>query len=523
MTEAIASSHDLVVVDSDAREPASGEGAAPQQKSFLRPVSRRRGWLVRRVLLLADVAGLSGAFVATQLLFGSFGGPDVAHRIDPHQEVALFVLTIPVWIVLAKLYRLYDHDEERPAHTTADDLIGVFHMVTVGVWTVAVGAWLTGVASPNHAKLVAFWAIAVALVVSTRSIGRAIARRSSLYVQRTLIVGTDEVAQLIAHKLRQRPEYGIKVLGFVSDKPGHPSVPAGIPLLGRTNHVRAIVSRLKVERVIIASLAPENGPSLGWIRSLRAADVQIDIVPQPFEALGPGGSVHMLDGVPIIGLSPIRLSASSLVLKRTMDVVLSSLGLLLASPLLALLALGVKLDTRGPVFYRHERVGQDGRPFRLLKYRTMHARYCRGSEYGGDSAEREFVRLMQDATTRAEFQSSHKLRRDPRVTRFGAILRRASLDELPQLVNVLRGDLSLVGPRPIVSEELERYGDETATLLALRPGLTGYWQINGRSDSSYPERVRLDVAYASNWSLRLDLAILAHTLRLVASPSRGAY
>jgi lipopolysaccharide/colanic/teichoic acid biosynthesis glycosyltransferase len=193
------------------------------------------------------------------------------------------------------------------------------------------------------------------------------------------------------------------------------------------------------------------------------------------------------------------------------------------SPLLALIAIRVKRDSPGPVFYRHERIGVGGRTIRLLKFRTMHAKYCRGAEYGGDSAEREFARLMEVAANRAEFASNYKLRNDPRVTRVGAFLRRTSLDELPQLVNVLRGELSLVGPRPIVAEELERYGPEGEALLALRPGLTGYWQINGRSDSGYTERVRLDIAYASNWSLQFDLAILMHTLRLLFSRPGGAY
>jgi lipopolysaccharide/colanic/teichoic acid biosynthesis glycosyltransferase len=231
----------------------------------------------------------------------------------------------------------------------------------------------------------------------------------------------------------------------------------------------------------------------------------------------------MLDGVPIIGLSPNRLSRSSLLLKRTMDLVLSGLGLVLLAPVFALIALRIKLDSTGPVFYRHDRIGQNRRPFRLLKFRTMQANYCRGPKYGGEIAEQEFKRLMQDPERREEFETNHKLRSDPRVTSFGSFLRRKSLDELPQLVNVLRGELSLVGPRPIVADELNRYGEDVDTLLALRPGLTGYWQVSGRSDSTYEERVRLDVAYSSNWSLQLDLSILAHTLRLLVKSPRGAY
>lgn len=476
---------------------------------------------MRRLLLLADVCGLCVAFVATQLLVGSFSEP---HRLAPVAELALFTLTIPVWIVLAKLYGLYDRDEERPAHTTVDDLQGVLHMVTLGVWLVAVAAWLTGVVKPEFARFVVFWVVAIAVIVLARSLARKLARRTTTYVQRALIVGTDGVAQLIAEKLRQRPERGIEVLGFVCESPESPGARDVRPrLLGRTSEARSIVSRLGVDRVIIARLALEKRDQRELVRGLREEDVQIDVVLQPFEAMGPGGSVHTLDGIAMVGLSSIQLSQSSLLLKRAMDIVLSSLGLVLVAPIFAFIALRIKLDSAGPVFYRHERIGQDGRRFRLLKFRTMRARYCRGSDYGAESAEREFARLMEDPSLRADFERDYKLRDDPRVTKFGAFLRRASLDEVPQLVNVLRGELSLVGPRPIVPQELERYGEEAQTLLSLRPGVTGYWQVNGRSDSGYSERVRLDIAYASNWSIQLDLAILAHTARLLVSRPRGAY
>ena len=214
--------------------------------------------------------------------------------------------------------------------------------------------------------------------------------------------------------------------------------------------LRALVPKLDVERVIFAQLEESEAPSI--LRSLRSEDVQIDMVARPLEATMRGGRVHMLDGVPILGVSFAGLSQSFQFLKRTMDIALAGAGLLLVSPLLAVIAILIKVDSRGPVLYRHERIGRDRRPFKLLKFRTMHKDYCRGHEYGGEKAERMFARLMQDPAKLHEFESSYKLLSDPRVTRFGAFLRRTSMDELPQLVNVLRGDLSLVGPRPIVAQ-----------------------------------------------------------------------
>ena len=461
--------------------------------------TRRRGWLVRRALLAADVLGLVSACVLTQLLLGP-PNPGSPQKLTTAEELVLFLLTIPVWVVLAKIYGLYDRDEERPAHTTLDDFTGVFHLITVGIWVIAVGAWVTHLVTPDFGRLSLFWVTAIGLVVIARASARAIVRRTPSYRQRTLIAGSDVAAQLLAEKLGNRREYGIDLVGYAAE--GASS--NGLPVLGSP-------------RDLDESQAPES------IRSLRAMDVQVDFVPRPLDAIGPGGSVYMLDGIPILGVSQMRLSRSSVIVKRVMDIAVSAVGLVLLAPVFVLIAVLIKLDSRGPVLYRHDRIGQNGRPFRLLKFRTMKAEYCRGTDYGGDLAEEEFERLMRDPAIRAEFESNYKLQHDPRVTRFGSFLRRTSLDEAPQLVNVVRGDLSLVGPRPLVADELRRYGLDSAAFLALRPGLTGYWQVTGRSDNSYAERVRLDLAYTSNWSLQLDLSILLHTTRTLIFSRRGAY
>jgi exopolysaccharide biosynthesis polyprenyl glycosylphosphotransferase len=245
-----------------------------------------------------------------------------------------------------------------------------------------------------------------------------------------------------------------------------------------------------------------------WAKNLR---VQIDIVPRLFVAVDPRAQIHTLEGFPLIGLPPARLWRSSLSLKRLLDVVLSGVGLLLLSPLFALIALRIKLGSPGPVFYRHERVGMNGKPFKLAKFRTMYR-----------EAAGELHRLLEDPAAREEFERTYKLADDPRVTKFGSFLRRTSLDELPQLLNVLRGDMSLVGPRPVTEAELERYHDDVVTLLSFRPGVTGYWQINGRSLTTYEERVWLDLAYVRGWSLKLDLAVLGKTA-LALVKGHGAY
>jgi len=277
-----------------------------------------------------------------------------------------------------------------------------------------------------------------------------------------------------------------------------------------------------VERVIVAFAGQDQGKVLDDLRPLRSKDVQIDVVPRFFDIVGPGASFHAIEGFPVIGLPPARLPWSSLLLKRTLDLASSAAGLALLSPLFLFVAVRIKLDSPGPVFYRHERVGLGGRRIDVFKFRSMRREFSRGSRYGGEQAEQAFAELMADAARRQEFETNYKLQNDPRVTRFGAFLRRTSLDELPQLINVMLGDLSLVGPRPITKAEIERYGVAGEELLNVKPGITGYWQINGRSDLDYADRVRLDLAYVGDWSLGLDLTILGKTVRSLAA-GRGAY
>jgi exopolysaccharide production protein ExoY len=207
--------------------------------------------------------------------------------------------------------------------------------------------------------------------------------------------------------------------------------------------------------------------------------------------------------------------------KRAIDVAGATVGLLLLAPVLLVLIMVVKLhDPAGPVFYRQNRLGQAGKMIKVLKFRTMRWQYSTGPDRPYKTAQEAFV-AMGRADLLEEFEVAQKVTDDPRVSPLGALLRRTSLDELPQLVNALLGDLSLVGPRPIVMQELDRYGDQSETFLTAKPGITGLWQVSGRSDTTYDERVRLDVSYIRNWNILLDLSILVRTVIVVAA-KRGA-
>jgi exopolysaccharide biosynthesis polyprenyl glycosylphosphotransferase len=477
-------------------------------------IVRRRGWLMRRMLLLADVVGLVTAFLLAEWVVAARG----SNGIEVRAEFLIFVLSLPAWIVVTKLYGLYDHDEERTDHSTADDVAGVFHMVTVGVWLFYAFAYLTKVAHPEVPKLLVFWALAIALVSGARATARAYCRRQINYVQNTVIVGAGDVGQLIATKVLQHPEYGINLIGFIDDQPKERRDDVRhLAMLGGPERLGAIVRLFDVERVIFAFSNDSHGETLELLRSLRDLDVQIDIVPRFFEFVGPSVGFHMIEGLPLVGLPPLHLSRSSEFVKRLLDLVLSMIGLVLTAPILIAAAIAVKIDSRGPVFYRHRRLGLRGKPIDAIKFRTMRLDACRGDRYGGQGAERQFAALLADAERAAEFSASYKLADDPRVTRVGRTLRKCSIDEVPQLLNVVKGDLSLVGPRAITEDEIERYGDLADSLLNIRPGLTGYWQINGRSKLNYADRIRLDLSYIRSWSLGLDLTILAKTLRVLVS------
>jgi exopolysaccharide biosynthesis polyprenyl glycosylphosphotransferase len=463
----------------------------------------RRGWLVRRALATADVAGLIVGFAIAELFFGrhSLHG-DTVDRVN---EAALFVATLPAWLVVAKLYGLYDRDEERAHHSTIDDFRGVFHVVTVGTWLVFAGARLTNVAAPDLVKIGVFWAAAVLAIPSFRAVARAGCRRHISYLQNTVIVGAGEIGQLIARKLLQHPEYGVNLVGFVDGAPAKERDRLErIAYLGAPSRLPAIVSLLDVERVIFAFSREHYAQQLSTIHSLADQGVQIDIVPRLFEIVGPNVDLHGVEGLPLLGVRPVRLSPSSRLLKRLLDVAGALVLLSVSAPLFAYIAWRIKRDSLGPVFFRQQRLGFRQREFTMLKFRTMKV----GTS---DLEHRAYIRSTMGRTAAPEASGVFKLEREQAVTRIGRVLRRTSLDELPQLINVLRGEMSLVGPRPCLAYETEGFADHHFERFDVPAGITGLWQVTARAHSTFGEALDMDVAYARAWSLGLDVKLLLLT------------
>jgi exopolysaccharide biosynthesis polyprenyl glycosylphosphotransferase len=459
---------------------------------------RRRGWLVRRMLLAADLTGLIAAFAVAQM-WENVRGTD---HFTLGQEYLLLLLTLPVWVVVAKLYGLYERDEERTDHSTVDDLMGVLQLVTVGSWIVVLGTRATGRFDPTVSRILVFWVAAVLLISTGRSFARAYCRRQLSYLQNTIIVGAGDVGQLVGRKLLNHPEYGINLVGFVDDNPKerHDEL-ARVALLGRPSELPEVVELLDVERVILAFSSDSDAETLALLRSMKDLDVQIDIVPRLFELVGTNVGLHSVEGIPLVGLPPLRLSRSSRLIKRGLDVAGASLGLLVLAPLLLVIGLLIRLETPGSALFRQERVGSGARKFRIFKFRTMVA--------DADARKEEVAHLnMHEADDPRMF----KIPDDPRVTRVGRILRRYSLDELPQLFNVINGDMSLVGPRPLIAQEDQYVLEWARKRLDLKPGMTGLWQVLGASDIPFDEMTKLDCLYVTNWTPWGDMKLVLKTI-----------
>jgi exopolysaccharide biosynthesis polyprenyl glycosylphosphotransferase len=469
---------------------------------------RRRGWLMRRLLLVADVVGLVVAYVIAVELAPPGASSD---RIAPIWEVLLFVATLPLWVLLARVYGLYDRDEERTDHSTVDDVVGVVQVVTLGTWSFLVLTHVTGLPYPNLGRLVVFWLLAIVLVPILRAGGRAIGRRQAAYIQNVVIVGSGYVARVLADKIEKHPEYGLRVVGFV-DRDQRAALPIGnIPFLGTTDELPKVVGEYGAQRVAIAFSTDSHDQTLRVIRSMQGTDVQIDIVPRMFEVLGTNAQLHTIEGMPLVGLPRPHLSGSSRLLKRSLDLSASVLGLVLLAPLFLTVALAIKLDSRGPVFFRQVRMGAGNRPFRVFKFRTMVA-----------DAENLKVDIAHLNMHNGGDSRMFKVPDDPRVTNVGRFLRRWRVDELPQLLNVVSGQMSLVGPRPLILDEDQHVASWARRRLDLKPGMTGLWQVLGASDIPFDEMTKLDYLYVTNWSLREDLRLIMLTLPALTR-ARAAY
>jgi exopolysaccharide biosynthesis polyprenyl glycosylphosphotransferase len=460
--------------------------------------ARQRGAVLTRMLYSGDaLAAMLAAAIAIALL-DSFSTPGLTYILCAGL----------LWPFAAFSIGLYRSDQLATWASAVSEVPRGFVAVLLITWPLFGVAMLL-----NLDRVVALTFVTVAATAALAAIARAFVRaglhRAPDLRQRTLILGSGIVAGQVVKKLHNNDQFGLVPVGIVDDDVHDIGTP-DLPWLGRFSDLDAIIEAQNIDRVIIAFSRASHEELLESIRACRDAGVAIDVVPRLFEFLDGVRALDQVGGLPLLSIGAPVLTSVSMAAKRCLDVVASALLLTLFAPLMLAVAVAVKLESRGPVFFRQPRAGRANTSFQLIKFRSMYV--------DAEQRKKEFEEL-NEASDGVMF----KIREDPRVTRVGRSLRRFSLDELPQLFNVLKGEMSLVGPRPLIFPETAAL-DETWHLrrLELRPGITGPWQVYGRSQSPFQEMVRFDYQYVAGWSLARDIEILLATVPAVMS-GRGAY
>ncbi len=401
-------------------------------------------------------------------------------------------ISIPVVIVVFQLAGLYNRDELRLGHTTLDEAPQLLAFTGLFTLCIAMLVPTIGRAGLGGERIAIVWSTSFIAVLCSRSVARTLVRRI-LPTERCLVIG--ELAQ--AERIRDK----------IATSTARAEVIACMPMSGDDiaeladpHAFRSVVDEVGAHRLIIAG-STADADSADLVRVAKAVGVHVTLLPQMFDVVGSAVSFHDLEGMTMLGVSRFGLSSSSRRLKRALDLIFSAVGVILISPVLAVIAAAIRIDSRGTIFFRQTRIGRDGRPFAIFKFRSMVA----------DADRRKDALIAKGAAHGGLF----KLHDDPRITRVGKFLRKTSLDELPQLFNVLRGEMSLVGPRPLIVEEDCQISGLHRGRLHLTPGMTGPWQLL-RSRVPLQEMVEIDYLYVATWSLWHDIKILLRTVGHVA-------
>jgi exopolysaccharide biosynthesis polyprenyl glycosylphosphotransferase len=451
---------------------------------------------MRRMLVAADLLALA-AGVATSPLLG-------VPRSGAHLLWGL--ATLPLWVLLFTAYGLYGAGLRRVGYATVDDIPALAHALLVG----SVAMWLyfhiTPAGKLQFDALLTFFGVTFVLVLALRFLTRALAVRL-LGHERVMFVGSGPMTPVLLRQMLRQPRHGLQALGVIT-RPENESWPVPLYELGELGEVdpAALIAEHRIDRVIVSAEGIDDDALLDLVNVCRQAGVKISALPSLAAMMGPAATVDQLEGITLIGINTPSLARSNRYFKRAMDIVGALLVALLTSPILLLAAIAVKLDSPGPVLFRQDRVGRRGKPFRLTKFRSMVV-----------DAEASRATLLTDSRQEGWLDLEH----DPRVTRVGRFLRHTSLDELPQLWNVLRGDMSLVGPRPLIAEEDQNVSGWARHRLNLTPGMTGLWQVMGRTNIPFEQMVMLDYLYVANWSLWADIKLILQTVPVLFT-RRGA-
>jgi Undecaprenyl-phosphate glucose phosphotransferase len=451
--------------------------------------------LFRNLLLLTDICVIVASWGAAYLI--RFATDLVPVPADPDHDRRMYLLPVAVIpIVWPVIFRLLDLYRPRRLGSYSREARELLQASTLAVLVLIALAYLVFKTEISRIALVLFWVISTGALVATRIVFREalrFVRRRGFNLRTVLVVGTGSLSEALVHRIQTHLELGLRLVGVLArEKPQTGGDVRGIPVVGAYVDIRAVLRERRPDQVVIALPFEDQASLPGLLAAVEHEMVDVKVVPDFLQFAKLRGGVEDFDGLAIVNLRASPLVGWNSVAKRAFDLVFGTLAVLLAMPLMLIIAALVKLTDGGPVFYRQERMGLDGRVFGMLKFRSM--------------------RIDAEAATGPVWARAG----DPRVTWIGRILRRTSLDELPQLWNVLKGEMSLAGPRPERPALVERFRTELPQYMLrhkIKAGMTGWAQVNGwRGDTSPERRLEHDLYYIQNWSIRLDLKILWLTL-----------
>jgi len=430
------------------------------------------------------------------------------------QYFTLALLVLPVYAIAFAFAGLYGGQRNRMRE------IGQI-IAGASIGAMAVVLWVFINRSDFFSRIIVFyiWVLSIVGVGLGRTIINFV--KSNLYIfgvkeKRLALIGPfSQTAKHIIAQVKKRKNLGYKFLGIISEEKIDEE-----KKLGKTEDLAQIISREKIDEVIVVDSSISNQKLFALMQICQEAGVVFKAVPAHAQVGARTLQFDAFAGIPIIEFMGTPLDSWGFAIKRLIDAVGSAIALIVLSPLMAIIAIAIKIDSKGPVIYKNIRTGNKGE-FKTLKFRTMFIDLCTGSEYGGSRAEEIEDKLIEEKNIKTG-SAVYKIAEDPRVTKVGAFLRKTSLDELPQFLNVLIGNMSLVGPRPHQPKEVKNYSKEQRKLLLIKPGITGLAQISGRSDLTFDEEARLDIFYLENWSIWFDFYIMLKTFSTIVK-GKGSY
>jgi exopolysaccharide biosynthesis polyprenyl glycosylphosphotransferase len=453
-------------------------------------VTIQRDALFRRLLCTADVVSIALALIAAATVADGGG-------------LTLAAAALPLtFVVIVKATGLYDRDENLLHKNTLDEVPALFALATLCALLLSASGEFLLEGGLQGAEVAVVWGLLLVLLVSLRSVARSAARELSPS-ERCLFVGDAAGAEEFREKLGTSHAVKAELAGWIpvmSAAESHSNGDAGQSALA--DRIRSMIDEREIQRVVLGPGPARSEELLDAVRQMRGGGIKVSVLPLASRVVSPTVELDRLHGITLLGLPPIEITRSSRMVKRCFDVVGASLALALLSPFLLLVALAIKLDSPGPVFFRQRRIGRHGDRFEMFKFRSM--------VEGADERKVEIEHLNEGAP------GLFKIAADPRCTGVGRFLRRWRIDELPQLINVVRGDMSLVGPRPLIPEEDQQITGWYRRRLDVPPGITGHWQVLGSSSRiSLVEMVKLDYLYVANWSVWGDVQLLLRTIPFV--------